>query len=98
MAYSMKKSPINKGTAAKPSPTKFLGMLGAFLATKLGTAVAAGVAGSAVAGGMGLAGQAIRSKKQQKMIKQQEADEARKNVAENLSATKIGSGSTRLVS
>ncbi len=53
--YKMKKSPINKGYAAKPSPTKFIvsGTLGLLAGLK---ALGAGAAATTAAGAAGAAG------------------------------------------
>tara|TARA_R110002012_G_scaffold193677_1_gene361308 strand:- start:767 stop:1054 length:288 start_codon:yes stop_codon:yes gene_type:complete len=57
-SYNLKKSPINKGTAAKPSPVKDFGLISG--------PIAAALIGSAVSGGIGAVSQSAASKKAEK--------------------------------
>ena len=101
MAYQMKNSPINKGTAAKPSPMKepvtgiaaLIAGAKAALATKVGTAIATGVASTVAGKGIGTIGKGKARRKEEKLHKEQQAREASANLAENIGSKQIGTGS-----
>jgi len=81
-SYNLKKSPINKGTAAKPSPAKLAGL-------------AVGLITTAIGGGISAATAAKNRKEQEKLQKEQIANDASQNVITSMSS-KIGSD-TKLV-
>jgi len=88
-SYNLKKSPINKGTAAKPSPMKE--PLSALALTLIGSAVTAGIG----AGAGAIQGSKNR-KKQEKLQKEQEAADATRQGIEGLTTNTSGGGGPRL--
>ena len=87
-SYNLKKSPINKGAAAKPSPMKE--PLSALALTLIGSAVSAGIG----AGTSAIQGSKNR-KAQEKLQKEQEAAAATQSAQAGLSKN-IGGGKTRI--
>ena len=87
-SYNLKKSPINKGTAAKPSPAKDFGAIS-------GPLIAAAITAAASAGTAAYQGKKNR-KAQEKISKEQEAAAATQSAQEGIGGKQIGS-STKLV-
>lgn len=84
-SYNLKKSPINKGTAAKPSPMK-----------EPITAALVGAAASALIGGGISAIQGSKNrKKQEELQKEQEAAAAAQGAQAGI-GKKLGGGKTRI--
>ena len=100
MAYQMKNSPSNKGTAAKPSPMRVepvtTGILATILASKAATAAATAGATAAVTGGIGAISKADAEKKEEKLMKEQTAKNLSAKATENIGSKQIGTGSNLL--
>ena len=96
MAYQMKNSPINKGTAAKPSPMKVEPVTTGILATILASKTAAAAATAAVTGGIGAISKADAEKKEEKLMKEQTAKNLSAKATENIGSKQIGTGSNLL--
>lgn len=71
-SYNLKKSPINKGTAANPSPAKALGTLAVALIS------------SAVTTGLGAGASAIQGKKNRKVQEKIQQDQKSDNIIANM--------------
>ena len=98
-SYNLKKSPINKGTAAKPSPMKDFGLIsGPLIAAALTkaalakAAITAGV-GAAVSGGIGAISKGVAGKKQSKAQAKSEAQQRRAAATASTGKKEIGTGS-----
>ena len=89
MAYHMKSSPINKGTAANPSPMKEPFSLTAALIT-------AGI-GAAVSGGTAAISGAQKKKAAKKAAKEQKSAEANAAVSSNMANADVGGGGSKIV-
>ena len=85
-SYNLKKSPINKGTAAKPSPMK--APLSALAIGLLSSA-----AGAAVSGGIGAASSAAANKKAEKAQKEEAARQSSQDATASIGNKKIGTSS-----
>ena len=85
MAYHMKKSPINKGYASKPSPAKSV----------IAAAIYGGLASGALGAGSSLIQGAAQRKAQKKQAHELSKSEARQNITTPMQG-KVGGGS-RLV-
>lgn len=84
-SYNLKKSPINKGTAAKPSPMK----------EPIITAALIGLAATALGAGASAVQGSKNRKKQEKIAKEQEAAAATQSAQAGLSKN-LGGGKTRI--
>ncbi len=84
-SYNLKKSPINKGTAAKPSPMK-----SAIVAALVGAA-----ASGLIGGGISAIGGAKNRKAQEKAQKEQEAANAAQSAQAGIGKD-LGQGKSRI--
>jgi hypothetical protein len=90
-SYNLKKSPINKGYAAKPSPMKE-----PFMSTALGAAIIGGAASAAVGGGIS-AIVAAQNRKKAAAEKAQAAAQTTETGADKMAKAGSGAQGTKLV-